>query len=226
MAAELRDYPQGIAEDMTRQAINDLLRLGDPESISPGPITTEGHTAIPNYLLTDNRLPDSTIRIYGTLVNLARPSEDTPSLAPAKVAITLAITLEAPGTFAFRNRRAREVRMPKAGGGKLTREWDVGRLPAGNGPATSEGETNIPNAVLTDTRLSSRDVRVYGVLKAHQDPESGMTLVPQALILWILSSASERSVQNSITALAKAGYIAKLEHGRYNLPPLYRLAKN
>ncbi len=207
-------------DEYAQQAINELLLLRDRPA---APIITDGHTLIPNYLLTDNRLPDSTIRIYGTLLNIARPLEGTPSVSPASVAITLAITLEAPGAFTFRNRRACEVRLPKLNGNKITREWDVRSLPAHDGPVGDGGETKVPNAVLTDTRLSNRDVRLYGLLRMCLTSEKGFVSAPQALMLWLLSSTSERSLQNSITALKNAGYITPIEQGQYNAPPFYKL---
>ncbi len=220
MASEAVSRSIPLDDEHAQQVINELLLLGDRPA---APIITDGHTSIPNYLLTDNRLPDSTIRIYGTLLNLARPLEGTPSVSPAIVAITLAITLEAPGAFTFRNRRACEVRLPKLNGNKITREWDVTSLPAQDGPVGDDGETEMPNAVLTDTRLSNRDVRLYGILRLHKRREEDVAIAPQALMLWLLSSTSERSLQNSVTALKNAGYITPIEHRQYNVPPVYKL---
>ncbi len=186
-----------------------------------------GQTAIPNHLLTDNRLPDSVVRIYGTLVNLVRLA----SLDLAQTAITLARTLEAPRTFIPQNRQAQDVHLPKISDGKLTREWDPHRFHAWDGPATTEGETLIPNAVMSDLRLSSRDVRVYGLLKMYDTSEAGFievgfVVAPHAMILWTLSNMSEGSLKNSVRALIKAGYIERVEHEQFNVPPVYKLVRN
>lgn len=191
------------------------------------PQPNAGQTAIPNRLLTDNRLPDSVVRIYGTLANLARPTQ----LDLAGAAITLARTLEAPRAFIPQNRQAQDVHLPKISDGKLTREWDPHRFHAWDGPATTEGETLIPNAVMSDLRLSSRDVRVYGLLKMYDTPEAGFIKVgfvvaPHAMILWTLSNMSEGSLQNSIRTLIKAGYIERVEHEQFNVPSVYRLLAN
>ncbi len=185
-----------------------------------------GQTAIPNYLLTDNTVPDNTIRIYGTLVNFVQPASNAPGSDLSSVAVALAVNLEAPGPFICRVRKACKVRMPKYRDGNATSGWRVLRASARDGPANSKGETPIPNAILTDARLSSRDVRVYGIIKAQYDADLGLAVIPQALILWILSNMSKRSLQNRIVALEKAGRIVRVKHGEYNFPPIYRLLEN